>query len=96
MPFQDRISFDFANYHFVKVQSSKAKIDVALDMWAASVLNAGGPVSSMPEEALATFHGPKLKIYMQQLMLFNLVTVPGRCSQYVTKAPFLRKIHQNG
>lgn len=41
-PFDSRVAFDFANYHFVEIQSSASNIDKALDMWAASVLEYGG------------------------------------------------------
>jgi hypothetical protein len=41
-PFATRLEFDFAQHHFVEAQNSAAKIDRALDMWAASVLEFGG------------------------------------------------------
>jgi len=41
-PFNSRIEFDFAYYHFVDVQSSAEKIDRALDLWAASLMEYGG------------------------------------------------------
>ncbi|KAH9997156.1 hypothetical protein BJV74DRAFT_877357 [Russula compacta] len=34
--------FDFAHYHFVEVQNSAGKIDQALDLWSASVMEYGG------------------------------------------------------
>ncbi|KAK7041918.1 hypothetical protein VNI00_008899 [Paramarasmius palmivorus] len=37
-PFEDRQSFDFAYFHFIECQSSKGKINRALDLWAAAVL----------------------------------------------------------
>lgn len=40
-PFESRIEFDFAHYHFVEVQNSAPKISRALDLWAASVLKHG-------------------------------------------------------
>jgi hypothetical protein len=40
-PFGSRAEFNFAHYHFVEVQSSAIKIDKALDMWAASVMEFG-------------------------------------------------------
>ncbi|KDQ53825.1 hypothetical protein JAAARDRAFT_115144, partial [Jaapia argillacea MUCL 33604] len=43
-PFEDRIEFDFANYHFVTAQSSAAEINTALDIWAATVLKYHGIV----------------------------------------------------
>jgi len=43
-PFEDRAAFDFAHHHFVKVQSSKADIDTALDLWQASILKYNGRV----------------------------------------------------
>jgi hypothetical protein len=41
-PFNSRIEFDFAHYHFVEAQHSARKIDRALDLWAASVMRYGG------------------------------------------------------
>ncbi|KAF5338761.1 hypothetical protein D9611_013338 [Ephemerocybe angulata] len=39
-PFEDRLSFDFAQYHFVEVQSSAGKINKALDLWLAAKVQA--------------------------------------------------------
>ncbi|KAF8491742.1 hypothetical protein F5888DRAFT_1807267 [Russula emetica] len=36
-PFNSRIEFDFALYHFIEAQSSAGLIDKALDLWAATV-----------------------------------------------------------
>jgi hypothetical protein len=47
-PFPDRVAFEFADYHFTKVQSSEARIDDALDHWLASVILAGGDINSCP------------------------------------------------
>ncbi|KAE9384731.1 hypothetical protein BT96DRAFT_1095978 [Gymnopus androsaceus JB14] len=41
-PFSDRIEFEFAQYHFAEVQSSKRQINRALDMWAATEIKHGG------------------------------------------------------
>jgi len=41
-PFNSRIEFDFAHYHFVEVQNSAPLIDKALDLWAATVVEFGG------------------------------------------------------
>ena len=41
-PFSSRIEFDFTHYHFVEVQNPAGKIDQALDLWAASVMEYGG------------------------------------------------------
>ena len=41
-PFNFRVEYEFANYHFVEMQSSAANIDKALDLWAASVMEFGG------------------------------------------------------
>ena len=41
-PFNSRVEFDFAYYHFIEAQSSAALIDKALDIWAATVLEFGG------------------------------------------------------
>ncbi|KAJ7856063.1 hypothetical protein B0H14DRAFT_3085331 [Mycena olivaceomarginata] len=43
-PFGSREEFDFANFHFVKLQSSAADINTALDLWAASIMRYGGTV----------------------------------------------------
>ncbi|KAJ7737732.1 hypothetical protein B0H16DRAFT_1762218 [Mycena metata] len=41
-PFESRAEFDFAEFHFVKLQTSAGNINTALDLWAASVLPYGG------------------------------------------------------
>lgn len=41
-PFNSRIEFDFAHYHFVEAQNSAPLIDKALDLWAATVMEFGG------------------------------------------------------
>ena len=41
-PFNSRIEFDFAHYHFIEAQNSARLIDKALDLWAASVIEFGG------------------------------------------------------
>lgn len=41
-PFKSHIEFEFVHYHFAAVQNSAAKIDQALNMWAATVLEFGG------------------------------------------------------
>lgn len=41
-PFESCTDFDFAYYQFVEVQNSEDKINKALDIWAASVLEYGG------------------------------------------------------
>ncbi|KAJ7183927.1 hypothetical protein C8R46DRAFT_1159216 [Mycena filopes] len=43
-PFESRTDFDFAQFHFVKLQTSAANINTALDLWAASVMKYGGTV----------------------------------------------------
>jgi hypothetical protein len=40
-PFGSRAAFDFANYHFVELQSSEHHINTALDIWAASLCEFG-------------------------------------------------------
>ncbi|KAJ6533651.1 hypothetical protein B0H19DRAFT_1383623 [Mycena capillaripes] len=40
-PFGSRAAFDFAQYHFVELQTSERNIDKALDIWAASVSEFG-------------------------------------------------------
>jgi hypothetical protein len=41
-PFARRVAFEFADFHFVDLQSSEARINRGLDQWLASVLEAGG------------------------------------------------------
>ena len=40
-PFNDRIKFDFAHFHFVEAQSSAAEINRSLDHWRATLLKYG-------------------------------------------------------
>lgn len=47
-PFNCRTEFDFANHHFVKVESSAHNIDTAIDLWAASIVDAGGRDGTIP------------------------------------------------
>lgn len=37
-PFPDRLAFDWAHYHFVRLQSSESDIAVGLDLWCATVI----------------------------------------------------------
>ena len=41
-PLNSPVEFDFTQYHFSEAQSSASKIDKALDMWAATVMEFGG------------------------------------------------------
>ncbi|KAJ6494335.1 hypothetical protein C8R45DRAFT_1135098 [Mycena sanguinolenta] len=41
-PFQSWVEFAFADFHFSVAQSSAGKIDIALDLWAASMIESGG------------------------------------------------------
>ncbi|RXW16236.1 hypothetical protein EST38_g9616 [Candolleomyces aberdarensis] len=50
-PFNNRLEFDFAHYHYVKLQTSEANINTALDHWKAVTIAALGSaedVSSAP------------------------------------------------
>jgi hypothetical protein len=40
-PFEDRLAFDWAHYHFVELQSSERQINKGLDLWLAAKLKAG-------------------------------------------------------
>lgn len=40
-PFNDRLAFDWAHYHFIELQSSARKINKGLDLWLAAKLEAG-------------------------------------------------------
>jgi hypothetical protein len=42
------VAFDFTNYHFAKVQTSRPKINQALDHWLALIIQAGGKSASHP------------------------------------------------
>jgi hypothetical protein len=37
-PFDDRLSFDWAQYHYVKLQSSKHEINEGLNLWLAAII----------------------------------------------------------
>lgn len=39
-PFEDRLAFDWAHYHFVELQSSERQINKGLDLWLAATLKA--------------------------------------------------------
>ena len=41
-PFQDRLAFDWAHYHFIELQSSESKINRGLDLCMAATLKCGG------------------------------------------------------
>ncbi|KAF5332268.1 hypothetical protein D9611_007993 [Ephemerocybe angulata] len=41
-PFDDRLSFDWAHYHYVEMQSSVSQINKGLDLWLASKIQAMG------------------------------------------------------
>ena len=47
-PFEDCLVFQFADYHFMELQSSGAEINQALDHWLASTLLAGGDADNIP------------------------------------------------
>ncbi len=48
-PFEDRLSFDWAQYHYVKLQSSERDINEGLDLWLASIIkNNSDSNSSVP------------------------------------------------
>ncbi len=38
-PFEDRLAFDWAHYHFVELQSSEREINKGLDLWLAAVVS---------------------------------------------------------
>jgi hypothetical protein len=59
--FTSSIEFDFAHYHFVEAQSSAGLINMALDLWAATVVEFGGaaPLRN-PKELYATIDAVKL------------------------------------
>ena len=40
-PFEDRLAFDWAHYHFVELQSSEPEINKGLDLWLAATMKSG-------------------------------------------------------
>ena len=58
-PFEDRLAFDWAYYHFTELQSSKREINKGLDLWLAAKLKAGDNTPlpwSSPEEMCQTIN----------------------------------------
>jgi hypothetical protein len=47
-PFEDRLAFDWAYYHFVELQSSERHINKGLDLWLAAAVKAGSDDTSVP------------------------------------------------
>lgn len=47
-PFNDRLAFEFADYHFTELQSSLAQINTGLDHWLATAILAGGKADNVP------------------------------------------------
>ena len=47
-PFNGWLTFEFTNYHFTKLQSSAAQINLALKHWLVTMLLAGGSAYSVP------------------------------------------------
>ncbi|KAG2100480.1 uncharacterized protein F5147DRAFT_747167 [Suillus discolor] len=47
-PYHDRLEFELANYIFTKNQTPAAQIDHLLDLWAASLIQAGADLSQVP------------------------------------------------
>ncbi|KAH9983602.1 hypothetical protein BJV74DRAFT_878857 [Russula compacta] len=82
-PFNSRVEYEFANYHFVEMQSLAANIDKALDLWAASVMEFRGDARWANSTDLyntidAVQHGPlppgtppKWMMETYQLLLHN-------------------------
>ena len=47
-PFSNCLDFEFADIHFSNLQSSKSKINWALDFWLAMTMHAGGNIDDLP------------------------------------------------
>lgn len=48
-PFEDRLSFDWAQYHYIKLQSSESEINEGLNLWLASIIkNKSNLIWNMP------------------------------------------------
>ncbi|KAG5219683.1 C2H2-type domain-containing protein [Salix suchowensis] len=56
-PFPDRLSFEFADYHFTTLQSSEFQVNQALDLWLAAVVNAGGDPCLVPWQTAKQMYG---------------------------------------
>ncbi|KAF8200135.1 hypothetical protein BJ912DRAFT_1126700 [Pholiota molesta] len=55
-PFEDRLAFDWAHYHFIELQSSARKINKGLDLWLAAKLSAGND-SPLPWSSTDDMYG---------------------------------------
>lgn len=55
-PFEDRLAFDWAHYHFVELQSSERKIHKGLDLWMATKLKCGDE-SPLPWASASQMYG---------------------------------------
>jgi hypothetical protein len=55
-PFNSRLSFEFANYHFTELQSSERQINQALDLWRAAVIQAHGDIANIPWDSAAQMY----------------------------------------
>ena len=47
-PFSNHLDFKFADIYFSDLQSSKPKINQALDFWLATTMHAGGNIDNLP------------------------------------------------
>ena len=58
-PFQDRLAFDWAHYHYVRLQSSESNILEGLDLWRATVIKHQSqhePLEGIPWNNINEFH----------------------------------------
>ena len=75
-PFEDRLAFDWAHYHFVELQSSEREINKGLDLWQAAMVKAGNdtplPWSSV-EESIVPLMKSKKEMRHSQPFISNIL-----------------------
>lgn len=59
-PFHDRLEFDWAYYHYVRLQSSKSDILEGLDLWRATVIKHESNIHDLTAEGVPWHNGDAL------------------------------------
>ncbi|KAH9180800.1 hypothetical protein EDB89DRAFT_1900586 [Lactarius sanguifluus] len=54
-PFGDRLAYEWARYHYVKLQSSAADVQQGLDLWRATVMIGPQPTRTLPQWMQETY-----------------------------------------
>ena len=55
-PFDSHLSFKFAKYHFMELQSSECQINQALDLWRVAIIQAQGDTANIPWDSTAQMY----------------------------------------